>query len=47
MVGTKKNHKKFLKILVSSDRPRGPKFKKNDFSDKIMVFHLQFISCYY
>ena len=28
------NHKKCSKILVYSDRTRGPKLHKNDFSDK-------------
>jgi len=32
-----KNHKKFSKILVSSDLTRGPTFKKYDFSDKNVV----------
>ena len=34
-----KNIKKFSKILLSSDRARGPKFQKYDFSDKTDGFH--------
>jgi len=34
MVGTQHTIKKFSKLLVSSDRAKGPKFQKYNFWDK-------------